>query len=83
MRLQERRLNSDVLRKAIDTFEIIERYPDDKYLPSFLLRGEVAEFVFHALVATDLEGDNVRVVTMYLPDPERWDENGRLRRGAR
>lgn len=50
---QERRLNSELLRKAIDTFEIIETYPDDKYLPSFLLRGEVPEFVFHALVATD------------------------------
>ena len=82
MRLQERRLNSELLRKAIDTFEIIETYPRDKYLPSFLLRGEAPEFVFHALVATDLAGDNVRVVTMYLPDPERWDENGRLRRLA-
>ena len=29
------------------------------------------EGVFHALMATDLEGDNVRVVTMYLPDPDR------------
>jgi hypothetical protein len=83
MRLQERRLNGEVLRQSIDTLEIIETYPHDKYLPSFLLRGEVPEFVFHALMATDLEGDNVRVVTMYLPDPDRWDENGRLRRVAR
>ena len=82
MRLQERRLNSELLRKAIDTFEIIETYPQDKYLPSFLMRGKVPEFVFHALVAMDLEGDNVRLVTMYLPDPERWDENGRVRRFA-
>ena len=82
MRLQERRLNSELLRKAIDTFEIIETYPQDKYLPSFLMRGEVPEFVFHALVAMDLEGDNVRLVTMYLPDPERWDKNGRVRRLA-
>jgi hypothetical protein len=83
MRLQERRLNGEVLRKAVDTLEIIETYPHDKYLPSFLLRGEVPEFVFHVLVATDLEGDNVRVVTIYLPDSELWDENGRVRRIAR
>ncbi len=75
-------MNSELLRKAIDTFEIVETYPQDKYLPSFLLRGEVPEFVFHALLATNLEGDNVRVVTMYLPDPEQWEENGRLRRLA-
>jgi len=30
MRLQERRLNSELLRRAIDTFEIIETYPHDK-----------------------------------------------------
>ena len=83
MRLQERRLNGEVLRKAIDTLEIIETYARDKYLPSFLLRGEVPEFVFHVVVATDLEGDNVRVVTIYLPDSELWDENGRVRRIAK
>ncbi len=53
-----------MLRDAVRTLEIIERYPKDKYLPSFLLRGESSGIVFHAQVATDLEGDNVRVVTM-------------------
>ena len=44
------------------------------------MRGEVPEFVFHTLVATDLEGDNIRVVTMYVPDPLEWDKDGRVRR---
>jgi len=35
---------------------------------------------FHALVATDIEGDNIRVVTMYLPDSEQWAQDGRFRR---
>jgi hypothetical protein len=83
MRLQERRLTSEILREAVGTLEIIEEYPRDKYLPSFLMRGEVPEFVFHALIAADLEGDNVRVVTMYLPDPEHWDDSGRVRRVAK
>jgi len=83
MRLQERRLTGEALRKATATLEILEAYPDDKYLPSFLVRGEVPEFVFHALIATDVEGDNVRVVTMYLPDPEQWGDGGRFRRVAK
>jgi hypothetical protein len=82
MRLQERRLSGSLLRKAVDRLEIIEEYPRDKYLPSFLLRGEVPEFTFHALVATDLEGDNIRVVTMYVPDSQQWDQNGRFRRAT-
>ena len=58
----------------------LKAYPDDKYLPSFLLRGETQEAVFHAQVATDVEGDNIRVVTMYTPDAEEWDEKFRKRK---
>jgi hypothetical protein len=83
MRLQERRLTGDALREAAATLEIIEEYPHDKYLPSYLLRGEVPAFVFHALVATDIGGDNIRVVTMYLPDSGQWDEDGCLRRAVK
>jgi hypothetical protein len=80
MRLQERRLNGDVLREAAATLEIVEEYPHDKYLPSYLLRGEVPAFMFHALIATDIEGDNIRVVTMYVPDSAQWNDGGRVRR---
>ena len=83
MRLQERRLTGRALGEAVETLEIVEEYPKDKYLPSFLLRGEVPEFVFHALVATDLEEDNIRVVTMYVPDPLEWEQSGRVRRIAK
>ncbi len=60
--------------------EIVEAYPDDKYLPSFLLRGETKGAVFHAQIATDVEGENIRVVTMYTPDAGDWDEGFRKRR---
>ena len=83
MRLQERRLTGRALSEAVEILEIVEEYPKDKYLPSFLLRGEVPEFVFHALVATDLEGDNIRVVTMYVPAPLEWEQDGRVRRIAK
>ena len=80
MRLQQRGLDAETLRNAIASLEIIEAYPDDKYLPSFLLRGEHKGAVFHAQIATDVEGDNIRVVTMYTPDPDEWDERLRKRR---
>lgn len=48
MRLQQRGLDAEALRNAIASLEIIEAYPDDKYLPSFLLRGETKGSVFHA-----------------------------------
>lgn len=60
--------------------EIIESYPDDKYLPSYLLRGEAGNRVFHIQIATDVEAENVRVVTIYIPDADEWDSEFRARR---
>jgi hypothetical protein len=80
MRLKQRSLGSEILTSGVDSLEIIESYPDDKYLPSFLLRGEFETLMFHALIATDVEAGNVRIVTMYIPAPEEWDSEFRARR---
>ena len=80
MRLKKRALTAGMLHSALESLEVIEAYPHDKYLPSFLLRGESPEVVFHAHIATDLEGGNIRVVTMYVPDPEEWEQGLSTRR---
>lgn len=80
MRLKQRSLGSEMLIQGADSLEIIESYPDDKYLPSFLLRGECEARVFHAQIAVDVQAGNVRIVTMYIPAPEEWDADFRVRR---
>lgn len=80
MRIQQRGLRADMLTTAVDSFEVLESYPDDKYLPSFLVRGETERIIFHAQIATDVAGHNVRVVTMYAPRLEEWDKSFRVRR---
>jgi hypothetical protein len=61
-------------------YEIIEEYPKDKYFPSYLVYSEYHGDVFHVLFATDVEGDNVRIVTAYRPSPEEWQEDFKTRR---
>jgi len=56
MRLQQRTIRAETLLAGVESLEIIEGYPDDKYLPSFLLRGEHGGNVFHAHIATDVDG---------------------------
>jgi len=80
MRLQQRGLDAAALGNALASLEIVEAYPDDKYLPSFLLRGEIRGAAFHAQIATNVDGNNVRIVTMYTPDGDEWDEGFRKRR---
>ena len=66
--------------RSAGSLEIIEPYVDDKYMPGFLLRGDCEGVVFHVQVATDVEGGNVRVVTMYAPSLDQWDSGFRVRR---
>jgi len=79
MRMGQRPIQSNTVVDAVDTFEIIEAYADDKYLPSYLVRAVAEHGVFHLHVATDVEGDNVRIVTAYVPDPREWDHDFRRR----
>jgi hypothetical protein len=81
MRLAGRHITRDEILEAIDSYEIVEAYPDDKYLPSYLLLGTTAGAAsFHALFAADIEGDNVRIITAYRPDPNEWESGMRTRR---
>ncbi len=37
-------------------------------------------WTYHVQIATDVAGDQVRMVTAYEPDPAVWDENFKIRR---
>jgi len=80
MRLKGRFISRQAIVESHLDYEIIEQYPEDKYLPSYLLRSEYQRAIFHILYAVDVEGDNVRIITAYRPDPEEWDEGFRNRR---
>lgn len=80
MRLQQRHLRAEMLVAAAPSFEIIESYVDDKYLPSFLVRCEAEGVVFHAQIATDVTNVNVRIVTMYVPEAQKWHATFRSRK---
>ena len=80
MRLAGRHIARGEVFGAVDGYEIIESYPDDKYLPSYLVLATSGEVAFHVLFAVDVEGDNVRVVTVYHPNPNDWEAGLRTRR---
>ena len=80
MRLGQRALSRDIILSAVGLYEIIEEYPEDKYLPSYLIHAENGELVFHVQIATDIISENVRIVTTYIPEPSLWEEDFRRRR---
>lgn len=80
MRLANRFIPREFILAAADTYELVEAYPDDKYLPSYLVLAHHDADYFHVLFAVDVEGYNVRVVTAYRPDVAEWQENLKRRR---
>ena len=80
MRLAGRQISRDEVFGAVDSYEVIESYPDDKYLPSYLVLAMSVEVAFHVLIAVDVAGDNVRVVTTYRPNPIDWEPDLKTRR---
>ncbi len=80
MRLQGRHITREAILAAVDTYELVESYPQDKYLPSYLVLAHDDSETFHVLFATDVAEKNVRVVTAYRPSADEWEGDGKTRR---
>jgi len=69
-----------MILNSTGSYEIIKSYPDDKYMPSYLVYSKVDDIIIHILFAVDIEHKNVRVVTAYRPDPSHWKKDLKTRR---
>lgn len=80
MRLEGRSIPREAVLTSVDTYEIIENYPEDKYLPSYLIYAKYIEQIIHIQIAADIENDNVRIITTYKPSLDKWEEDFKTRR---
>lgn len=60
------------IREAIDSGEIIEDYPLDKYGPSCLIFGLTSRGRPIHVQCTHPSIPVIKVITLYEPDPEKW-----------
>jgi hypothetical protein len=64
----------DEVLRTLQVGEIIEQYPQDKPYPSCLVLGRTAEGrPLHTVCAPVSTERRLIVVTVYQPDPARWD----------
>jgi hypothetical protein len=80
MRLRGRFIHRDAILSSVDGYEIIEEYPKDKYLPSYLVYTKYQGQIIHVQIAVDVENDLIVVVTAYKPSPDKWEKDYRTRR---
>lgn len=79
VRMFERNVSTDDLIALIVSGEIIEEYPDDEPCPSVLVMGYIEAVVYHTVVA--ICKDHIRVITVYIPEENKWIEYRRRRNG--
>jgi hypothetical protein len=72
-RMFERRITAEDVRSILETGETIERYADDAPYPSRLVLGWRDVRPFHVVVAENLEGNELIVISVYQPDPALWE----------
>lgn len=60
--------------ELVESAELLEEYPDDRPYPSCLLFGPTRSGrPLHVVAAYDDAEPRVIVITVYQPDPEKWE----------
>ena len=68
------------VKQVLETGEAIEDYPEDRPYPSRLILGFTAGRPIQIVVADNHQAQETIVITVYEPDPKRWDATFRRRR---
>ncbi|MBI3952249.1 MAG: DUF4258 domain-containing protein [Acidobacteria bacterium] len=79
-RMFRRRIIEQDIRHVLETGEVIEDYPDDTPYPSRLILGFCNARPIHVVAADNHEDQQTIIITVYEPDPAKWDPTFRKRR---
>lgn len=81
---ERERLNDNLtindLEEAIASGEVIESYPNDPRGSSCLVCGFTSGGISVHLVVGFLPGGWVRIITVYVPDPDEWEPDWKTRK---
>ena len=77
-RMAERGITVENVRRILETGEVIEDYPNDFPYPSSLVLGWISGRAMHVVAATT--PDEKIVITVYQPDPVRWEPDLKRRK---
>jgi len=73
-RAVERNISAEEIIQAGAMAEVIEEYPDDKYLPSCLLLGFTRKQRPLHMQLCYTDANMLKIITLYEPNPRQWKE---------
>lgn len=78
--MRQRRILVDEIEYVLDHGDEIETYPDDTPFPSRLMLGSPSGRPLHVVAADEPAAAITYVITVYEPDPTKWDADFRRRK---
>jgi hypothetical protein len=75
-----RKIQGEEVKETIANGQIIEDYPDDKYGASCLISGLTQMQRPIHIQCSYPSRSLIKVITLYEPDPQRWNDNFTQRR---
>lgn len=81
--MEERGLDVEDIRTALENGEDIESRPDDVPYPARLILGTSKVGMLHIAVRDNLAEDEIIIETAYQPDPVLWEPGFKTRRKKR
>jgi hypothetical protein len=74
-RMFERNISCDELANIIKTGQLVENYPNNIPYPSKLVLGTANNRPLHVVYTFNKDEKSAIVVTVYEPDPRKWESN--------
>ncbi|HQX16309.1 MAG TPA: DUF4258 domain-containing protein [Anaerolineales bacterium] len=79
-RMFERDISMKKLLGAIETGETIEDYSSEMPEPSRLILGFQGKRPFHVVTSENPITNETTIITVYVPDPNKWNRDSKSRR---
>lgn len=79
-RMFERNISVKKVSQALQSGETIEDYSTEMPEPSRLILGFRGKRPFHVVTSENPETNRITIITVYLPDPNKWNKEFKSRR---
>jgi len=79
-RMFERNVSVKKVLDAVEAGETIEDYSSETPEPSRLILGFQGKRPFHVVVSEDPDTNVTTIITVYIPDPNKWNRDSKSRR---
>ena len=79
-RMFERRVSMKKVLGALQPGDTIEDYSSEMAEPSRLILGLQGKHPFHVVTSENSAGSETTIITVYIPDPDKWSKDFKRRR---